>query len=162
MERCYSVSLNEPPTEQSHHRSHPAKDDAYFPPKRTLALNQFHAKQQSADGEKSQKVFRAGFGNYFGKFFGLRLPDLIIAVLTAVLAVKTSRLHRETAGGMQSAAGNDTLLSLPARTIRARGGVAPAEVSSFGFAYEPDMNGMKRIRKDSRVGGGVRVDLGRI
>src|ERR1700733_12578478 len=69
------------------------------------AINQSHADERSADAkEKENRTFWSWVGN----FFELKLTDVIIAIFTIVLAIKTWGLFMETAG-LRSAADKQSL-----------------------------------------------------
>jgi hypothetical protein len=74
----------------------------------STAISEPHAEQSSAKaGDKKEPHGNTVFG-WIANFFEVKLTDLLIAIFTVVLAVKTSGLFRETAG-LRSAADRQAL-----------------------------------------------------
>jgi len=61
------------------------------------ALNEAHIDQQTAERKAKQREARHVLKEFFVGFVEIKLTDLLIAIFTIVLAVKTAGLFRETA-----------------------------------------------------------------
>jgi len=96
------VASQEIPAEQQAYRASTAQSDPGPPV--LGSINQGHPEKQT--DQRKTKEAKAGdaLKEFSIKFFELKLTDILIAIFTIVLAVKTSGLFRETAGLRESAA----------------------------------------------------------
>jgi hypothetical protein len=117
------------PSEQQNHRANTAERNAG--PIKSAALDQSHPAEQTAQRKTKQQQAAHGVKEFFIGFLEIKLTDLVIAVFTIVLGIKTAGLFRETSGLRDAAEKQriDTLRAIGATELAADAAQASAETA---------------------------------